>query len=339
MKTSCLKAIAYVVGISSFVVAVIFIWKVTSAGLSFCHGELNLEASSQSGAFIGGIIGTILSAGVFFWTYKSLLEQRDEQRLEHLEQRFFLMINLHRQNVSELIFDTSGRDQDPNLLPEADPVHRGRVVFRDIFSQIKECREMVGVLVGNLRETEIYEENYLRQIRKNPFVEKNRVNPFSLALADISYCAVHYGVGKKGEKALFAIFRGKYKKQVIAGIVEKLKEKRAKHGSEIKYFGGHQFRLEHYFRHMYMSINYIDESEILSSEEKGKYVDILQSQLSNNEECLLFYHSLSQLGRQWEMNSRRDYITDYRLIRDISPAQLIDNVYCFYPKVFAKALK
>lgn len=335
MKTTCLRVIAVLVGCVCCLVAFVFFCKVISSGLSFCGDGLNLEASSQIGAFIGGVIGTILSAGVFFWTYKSLLEQREEQRLEHLEQRFFLMINLHRQNVSELIFDTSGREQNPNLLAEADPVHRGRVVFRDIFSQIKECREMIEKELEGLNGADIYEEKYLLEVTKNPFVKANGIDPLSLALVDISYCSVHYGVGKDGEKALRGLFDGKYKDEIIDRTINMLKKRKAREGTNIKYFGGHQFRLEHYFRHLYTSICYIHENKSLSKDEKEKYVSLLQAQLSSNEEKLLFYYSLSQIGRGWEMeDSSRKLISDYKLIHDIFPGQLIDDVASFYPKQF-----
>lgn len=335
MKTTCLRVIAVLVGCVCCLVAFVFFCKVISSGLSFCGNGLNLEASSQSGAFLGGVIGTILSAGTFFWTFISLLEQRKEQRLEHVEQRFFLMINLHRQNVEELVFDTSGRDQDPNLLPEADPVHRGRAVFRDIFRQLEESRKIVDETLSGLDAASIYEVGYLQKITENPFIKANRIDPLSLALIDISYCIVHFGVGKDGEKALREHFEGKYKIEQVNDIIKMSQGRVVREGSKIKYFGGHQFRLEHFFRHLYKSICYIDRKDFLSPEEKKEYVGLLQAQLSNNEEKLLFYHSLSQIGRGWEMeDSSRKLISDYKLIHDIFPGQLIDDVASFYPKQF-----
>lgn len=194
---------------------------------------------------------------------------------------------------------------------------------------------MIEKELEGLNGTDIYEEKYLLEVTKNPFVKVNGIDPLSLALVDISYCIVHFGVGKDGEKALRELFEGKYKIEQVNDIIKMSKERVVREGSKIKYFGGHQFRLEHYFRHLYKSICYIDRKDFLSPEEKKEYVGLLQAQLSNNEEKLLFYHSLSQIGRGWEMeDSSRKLISDYKLIHDIFPGQLIDDVASFYPKQF-----
>lgn len=40
-------------------------------------------------------------------------------------------------------------------------------------------------------------------------------------------------------------------------------------GKYEKYYGGHQFRLGHYFRHLYQTYKFVDSSEFLSKEQKS----------------------------------------------------------------------
>jgi len=59
------------------------------------------------------------------------------------------------------------------------------------------------------------------------------------------------------------------------------------------YQGRTAANLGHYFRHLYHIIKYIDESSI---SDKKKYVDIVQSQMSDDELYCNFYNSISDLG-------------------------------------------
>lgn len=111
-----------------------------------------------------------------------------------------------------------------------------------------------------------------------------------------------------------------------------------------KYYGGHQFRLGHYFRHLFNSINFIDNSSKLDYKTKLNYIISLRSQLSTSEQIVFFLNSLSSYGRLWELEdeSERKYIrvnrqliTKYNLIRNISTIRLADkiDVSDYYPGV------
>jgi len=106
----------------------------------------------------------------------------------------------------------------------------------------------------------------------------------------------------------------------------------------IKFFGGHQYHLGHYFRHFYQSVKYIDSQPcwLLSEIEKYEFVKTLRAQLSNYEQALLFINSLTQLGRKWEYEntSRRELISKYNLIKNL-PEYFIPDMrpQYYYPKV------
>lgn len=69
-----------------------------------------------------------------------------------------------------------------------------------------------------------------------------------------------------------------------------------------KYYGGHQYKLGQYFRHLFQTVKYINEKEILKKEEKYNYIKTLRAQLSTIEQYLLFYNSISFMGRPWELS-------------------------------------
>lgn len=116
-----------------------------------------------------------------------------------------------------------------------------------------------------------------------------------------------------------------------------------------KYYGGHQFRLGHYFRHLYQSVTYIDKQKNLSYKEKYKYIKILRGQLSNYEQLIFFFNSLSEIGRIWEFETKANpeqkiainnrLVTKYSLIKNI-PLNEINNIIkisMFYPDIIFEA--
>ncbi|CAI8721926.1 putative phage abortive infection protein [Chryseobacterium sp. IT-36CA2] len=118
----------------------------------------------------------------------------------------------------------------------------------------------------------------------------------------------------------------------------------------IKFYGGHQHRLGHYYRHLYQSIKYINSQKKLNFEEKYFYVKTFRAQLSTYEQELLFLNSLSFLGLTWELkpkykksgitfiNINREkslkLITNYNLIKNVPGSHLFGiNFKDYYPKV------
>jgi hypothetical protein len=112
-----------------------------------------------------------------------------------------------------------------------------------------------------------------------------------------------------------------------------------------KYYGGHQFRLGHYFRHLFQTVLFIDKSDLWNYHSKYSYIRLLRGQLSTYEQAILFFNSLSQLGRVWELETKLNpataielnshLITKYDLIKNIHSDVMIPNISSsmFYPFV------
>jgi hypothetical protein len=105
-----------------------------------------------------------------------------------------------------------------------------------------------------------------------------------------------------------------------------------------KYYGGHQHRLGHYYRHLYQAYKTLDRSILISEETKYEYSKLLRAQLSTYEQILLFINSISSLGMKWQLildkNEKNNFIENYHVIKNVPGIQLYDLKYKnFYPKV------
>lgn len=116
----------------------------------------------------------------------------------------------------------------------------------------------------------------------------------------------------------------------------------------IKYYGGHQHRIGHYYRHLFQTVKYVNSQTGISFKQKYFYVKTLRAQLSTYEQTLLFINSLSILGMPWEfdaeykksrfefLNRKRkkenQLITKYNLIKNV-PGEHLFGIYYehYYP--------
>ena len=365
---------------TGIVLIVFFITTIKSGYVIWPGTDIAFEETGQSGDFIGGIVGTIFSAGAFLLLYLTLHEQHDNTKKEQLERRFFELIELHRKNVDEMEFDTSKYISDPGTLSLSSGLHRGKEVFYDIFIQVTSCRNELSPFFA-AKYIPKYNPSYEKQLKETSFVKENGIDIYKLALLDIAYCIVFFGVGPEGIKSLKSLFKEKYDTDFINTILDYIslkpaldKEKYTKwkyiedrkdirrkidiskaikkerngqnytgdflqqgdwqyihdySNNFAKYYGGHQFRLGHYFRHIFQTVRYMNEQTDLSYTQKYSYMKILRAQLSNYEQAILFFNSLSQLGRKWELDpqinkmckgySKTDFelITKYALIKNI----------------------
>lgn len=114
------------------------------------------------------------------------------------------------------------------------------------------------------------------------------------------------------------------------------------HKSYEKYYGGHQFRLGHYFRHLFQSFKYLDTHKHLKDNQKYTYAKMLRAQLSTYEQALLFINSISSLGMEWEyiadtgkaieLNRKLNLITKYNLIKNLPGEHIYGIKYKTYYK-------
>lgn len=287
--------------------------------------------SGQIGDTIGGIMnpfialaGVLLTFLAFYIQYKANKQQKELFRQEldsnKFESQFYEMLRLHKENVNEISIKlTSDSLNGKELLVQYEEI-RGRECFK---YYLEELKIIYYVVKKNLNDTD---KNRLMNIAYSIFFVgvkyikgKQRAIPEDKAVIDsiesLSY--INNGnrnTGTRGDKY-------KFRKYVS--------EKSAYSGAQVlnyELFQGHSANLAHYYRHLYQTVKFIvnQNEKFLTYEQKRNYLRILRSQLSNQEQAMLFYNWKSDFGNSWE-NTTNKYLTDYRMIHNLYNDLLIPD--------------
>lgn len=360
-------------------------------------GKIILDKTGQVGDFIGGVVGTIFSLAGFVALLLTLYNQSDTSYKEQFEGKFFELIKIHRDNVNEINIRRKLRDKKEIL----DFEFSGRKAFKTIVSDFVICRNDLRPYFRKHTIADVYEDKYLTKTIETLGVEPNHKRILSFARVNIAYCITFYGVSSEGYQILIRLFRKKYKREFIEGLLAYMKMKPIESSkywkkwknlkkiediksrltlidkiysvrknrktlntafSEqevefyyydkkyIKFYGGHQHRIGHYFRHLFQSVKYVNSQKKLNESEKYFYVKTLRAQFSTYEQALLFVNSLSIMGMPWELEPeyKKSYfefidkkrkenarlITKYNLIKNLPGNQIIGiNYKDYYPNV------
>jgi hypothetical protein len=248
---------------------------------------------------------------------KRILDDKEANkriRVERFEQKFYEMLKLHRDNVTEL-----------NIANKV----LGRKCFVQMFKEFQFCYFIVS---GQVAEWLI--NNKQEEYRSVEFV------------CNISYIIFFYGLGTNSNIILNDLFQN-INKGLLEEVFNSLNEKQeiyldevSKSSNfdyinfqinienlpalvyEVNYYplDGHSSRLGHYFRHLFQLVKFVDqESELFDFKEKYKYVKLIRAQLSNHEQMLLYINSLSSFGKVW---NEKKYIENYKLIKNVPLPQL-----------------
>lgn len=326
----CLKSALW--GIFVFVIlAILAPWLLTRSWAEFGFME-----TGQIGDTIGGIAGPIiavLAAGLTFlafWVqYKANNTQRRQLRIqtrqfkkqdrdtkiERFENKFYELLRLHRENISEM-----------NI---ADKV-RGRKAFVSMFKEFKFAYHVLE---------HVYEKQNISQPSKKELGEGELVN--------IAYIVFFMGVGETSDKMTQELTK-KYNEELIKSYIDELKRYQREYNDrlkryqcecseerkietnvgdetftlDLKYypFDGHMSRLGHYFRHLFQTVKFVADYDSTIIQNKYEYLRTLRAQLSVHEQLLLYYNGLTKLGEDW---IEEGYFTKYRMIKNL-PLPLAD---------------
>jgi hypothetical protein len=205
---------------------------------------------------------------------------------------------------------------------------QGNIIFRKIYSEIIEIyTQFVGERWKNI---EVGKTNKSVKV----------IDISNQDLISISYLVAFFGFEDEGYKVLKRKI-GNEKYEYLYPVFNSLSQKEALYNDTVKFFGGHQRRLGHYFRNLYQAVKYIDEQKILSYKEKYSYIKLLRAQLSTYEQYIFFFNSVSILGDVWELHIQeieratcinKQLVTKYNFITNI-PSEIFNdiNLRDFYP--------
>lgn len=340
------------------------------------------DKPNEIGDTIGGImgpavalLGAILTFMAFWVQYEANIEQRrqfdqqlsvqdkqiniqnDQYHYEQIESRVFKLIDVYNSNVSQMIFKSRF----------SDTFHEGKNYFYTFYLHftklLKEIEEF------DSKKAKTIDDKIYMEYKQNLMSKNSLVNIDNWISYELAYIILFFGVGKMGRENIKQIFSSKYMEDYLCNLLNYLSHKPADLNTNEnsksrwenisvisenfekpntnnfnRFYNGHQSRLGHYFRQLYMSMNYINTRPKLAYLDKWEYAKNFRSLFSNHEQLVIFLNSISILGRDWELNyiiskdnideENRKLITKYDLIKNIPMAYR--NTYQidkFYPNV------
>lgn len=363
-----------------------FLTITTINGYWIWGSSLDFTVTGQFGDFVGGFLGTIINGAAFYFLYLTLNEQRKSSLKQSFETKIYELIHLHRENISELRYtkfyktklDTSESRKvfriivqeylecfhevkrfskmypeieifKPNYKIELEKIRKNnscRATVEDLaFIDISFCFFYFGV--SKESETIILHKFYNRYekefiLRIKAFLQLKPKEENANAFTEWKKFK-SYDVSQM--KAVFEDVYIKTRKPKSITLDENKAHLYLNLNYE-KYYGGHQHRLGHYFRHLFQSFKYLSLQDYLTKEEKYFYAKTIRAQLSTYEQFILFFNSLSSLGMKWEYtvdskdlpnNSDLEeykFISRYNLIKNLPGSQYYDFTYRrYYPNV------
>lgn len=237
---------------------------------SLLNKDANIDAGiwGQFGDLIGGVVGTIFSlVGVLL-----LVETLRGGEKSQIEAKIFELIKFHRENVNEISESYEG----------------GRLIFKTITEEIKLLYEKVCEYEAKLIEDGNIESDFLPHEKLN-----------------VVYLIAYFGLNiENNEELKNKICTFTHCDTLMQYTLQFIPELRKSFSTENKIHNiniGYQFILGHYFRHLFQTYNYINAQEKLSYDDKYFYAKTLRAHLSNYEQILFFYNSISSLGTIWEL--------------------------------------
>jgi hypothetical protein len=289
---------------------VLIIYFAFSKAFNDGSGNLNANLASNFGSFVGGIIGPIFSLAGFVLLYETIVAQRssfDAQQnafqIQQFETKFFELIKFHRDNVAQMVHRVPG---------EKDKIYDGARVFIEINSQFQKIYKITREFVNS------------SQLVSDEYKENAAIN--------IAYLILFFGVSKRARPDLEHFFaKYGYDKSLTDSIVNELYKKKAEYNPNVVYYGGHQVRLGHYFRHLFQTVKFVDKAAFLEPMQKYDYVKTLRAQLTQHELAIFFLNSLS-IGEEW---NNKNYMVNYKMIKNL-PQYFIDGIK---PKKYYSKIK
>lgn len=269
--------------------AIVVFFIMTLTAEAFRGEHLVAGNASDYGSFVGGVLGTILSFVSIVLVVWTMRDQRNIHYKESFETRVLTMIQIHRDNVREMLFYNDKLD------------YSGRICFLEMIEAYKK-----GCAYFKKRYDTVFPQKDLSEIPA------------------VAYCALYYGYDSaEFETVLRKIPMSKDEIKVLLDIPRKdvnLPGLMAR---------GNQVLLGHYYRHLFQTVKFIDGQAMLSQDEKYDYAKMLRAQLSTDEQALLFLNSLSPLGKEWRMERRDNisYMNKYRLIKNIPSEYFSKNLF------------
>jgi hypothetical protein len=243
----------------------------------------NIEPFAQIGSF-GGLF---ISLYATFLLFKTLITQKDtlvEQKrifeIESFENKFFNLLKTQREIANELkayfafinsdfierLKSIEGREIFINSISELTKIWKAIISIKYVGQFDEESAKNTLIEMHELLESDL--DTFLKAERK-----ENLISSVKLRLTNKTYNITEddwNGIKKMGEREKIIFLSNRF-------------------------FMQYSYAFGHYYRHLYLIINFVDHLESESVEKKKNYINFVEAQMSPIELALLFYYSASNL--------------------------------------------
>lgn len=239
---------------------------------------------------------------------KQIDNQNQQNKIQQFESQFYEMLRLHRENITEMKIE-GYNFTEKSFLKKYDKVTEGRKLFIVMKTEL-EC------ILSVYKKDRVLDKEGFKKCYSLFFLGLNafeRTYPQEKKFVEFLKNA-----RRKHESPSRDIKTNKKRKELLPNIYLYF---------NYKPFSGHLSRLGHYYRHLYLVVKSVANSDvILDYEERMKYLRILRAQLSNHEQIFLFYNWLSGYGNDWE-NDNHQFFTEFCMIHNLLYDDLFEDNY------------
>lgn len=238
------------------------LWSITNFGLI--------------GDFVGGVISTLFAIAAAMYVIKTYKKQLRDRKFHRFEATFMRMLELHKQNVSEINIKS-------HIEVSTGQNYNGRYAFPIMYKELALIYDETGKAIVTF-------------LQNNPHIRYNTWrNPelmidlaHKLSFGFFFYDVNGYQLTRDKNEPLY---------DLTVGVVQILKQ-----SPQMKDYLNlsRNIVLGHYFRHLYNMVKFVDDSKSLHNfKEREDYCKLIRSQMSDYEQIVLYYDTLSPLGAAW----------------------------------------
>lgn len=297
-----LRAIAITVLVLGAILAVWLLFFFPSHGIVMTpSGETpDMDLTGQIGDFVGGVVGTMFSFAATLLVVVTLQEQRRQNRRSLFVQSYYEMLHVHAEQVVQMKMHKQSQGEI-----------QGREVFDQLIKHYNTVYDAIEtytqhILNGGLGNKDA--DNLIAYLSN-----ENHRKSFVMRLA--------YGYFFYGSESYHLPTTATTEEKAIEASIRAI-------GKSNQFFveGCHQI-LGHYFRHMYQMMQYIINADCLNENERYIYAKQLRAQMDDDEQLLLYYNAMSDIGNSWiEYENRKEKLRKDAELCPLARFRMIKNI-------------
>lgn len=275
-----------------------YVLRISDYTLADSDHKVSISETGNIGDFVGGVVGTIFSLASLILLIVTLNDQAHQYKTDRFGQTFYEMLHIHNDNVTSMRLinadNTVGREVFTKLVAD----------YEIIFDMVQGCFNNIRNLVPASSKSE--DEKLVRM--KEYLSDQDKAIRLNMRIA---YGLFFYGSDK---------FLLKSKLVEENEILEHVKQLLVLGNNGVR---PHNVLLGHYYRHMYQMLKLVANADFLNENEKYGYAKQLRAQLNDDEQVLLYYNSLSDIGKEWieklaqKRRTKMCLMARFRMIKNI----------------------